>query len=557
MRTNHTPEGSGAVAGWLPTGAGQAFCWYHPPEGRQRDLAVLLCDPLGSDRMNLHLAYRHLALALARAGIAVLRLDYPGTCDSEGTPREPERLGAIFQGLHAGADFLRQAAGVNRLGLFGARLGGTIAVILADQRDDVELVGLWGAYRSGRNYLRSETALERMSGANPSGRLPRRAREGDVEATGYLYSAGTVEDLRALTLTGLKTPYRARVMVVGWEAGEDDAGLREQLDSAGARVFAPPARDSGAASLESQRVPDDLIGRFVAWLRTHSSEATGAPSSLVPQTLAPEVRLQMGSERVRETVVRFGHRHSLFGILSRPEEAAGGSGNRPAVVLVNGGNNHRVGINRNYVEWARSWAAKGWTVLRFDIRGLGDSPPRTPAQLNRLYLKRTASDVREACDYLEAEHACHHFVVGGLCAGAYQALHMARRDTRVRGLMLLELLRYYPWEPLRPRENTLFNRIKRRWAKVHPAWLVDRGRIGKWLLGFCRRGTHCLVVYREDEFTLQRFLAESSPYLAAMKATGNLTIRELGPSNHILSPLWVQEELEELLTDYLQTLGPG
>ena len=49
---------------------------------------------------------------------------------------------------------------------------------------------------------------------------------------------------------------------------------------------------------------------------------------------------------------------------------------RPApvgVVIVVGGPQYRVGSHRQFVLLARSLAAAGWSVLRFDHRGIGDS----------------------------------------------------------------------------------------------------------------------------------------------------------------------------------------
>ena len=83
----------GFEAGWLVGGGDPLFATYFPPAagGTLRRHAVLLCEPLGPDRMNLHLFYRELALRFAAAGHAVLRFDPAGTGDSSGSPRDPRR----------------------------------------------------------------------------------------------------------------------------------------------------------------------------------------------------------------------------------------------------------------------------------------------------------------------------------------------------------------------------------------------------------------------------------------------------------------------------------
>ena len=77
-------------AGWIDSAGGPLFCCFHPPRGPAQRRAVLLCETLGSERMNFHLAYRHLALRLSYAGYPTLRFDYAGTGDSSGSPRDPD-----------------------------------------------------------------------------------------------------------------------------------------------------------------------------------------------------------------------------------------------------------------------------------------------------------------------------------------------------------------------------------------------------------------------------------------------------------------------------------
>ncbi|KAB8057318.1 hydrolase 1, exosortase A system-associated, partial [Janthinobacterium violaceinigrum] len=58
----------------------------------------------------------------------------------------------------------------------------------------------------------------------------------------------------------------------------------------------------------------------------------------------------------------------LVGILSLPA-APGPRG----VLIVTGGPQYRVGSHRQFVLLARALAAQGVPVLRFDLRGMGDS----------------------------------------------------------------------------------------------------------------------------------------------------------------------------------------
>src|SRR5205823_1145017 len=73
---------------------------------------------------------------------------------------------------------------------------------------------------------------------------------------------------------------------------------------------------------------------------------------------------------LREAAHLFGRGRNLVGVVTRPTRLRA---DLPAVLLLNAGNIHRVGPNRIYVRAARSIAARGGLVCRFDFAGLGDS----------------------------------------------------------------------------------------------------------------------------------------------------------------------------------------
>ncbi len=75
---------------------------------------------------------------------------------------------------------------------------------------------------------------------------------------------------------------------------------------------------------------------------------------------------------MKEEALRFGPNGSLIGIVTDPSEEERGK-NLPAFLLLNAGHLHRVGPNRHYVSIARKLSAMGFTVLRFDFSGIGDS----------------------------------------------------------------------------------------------------------------------------------------------------------------------------------------
>ncbi|MCC6250744.1 MAG: hydrolase 1, exosortase A system-associated [Rubrivivax sp.] len=128
------------------------------------------------------------------------------------------------------------------------------------------------------------------------------------------------------------------------------------------------------------------------------------------------------------------HGDRLAGVVSMPDGPAQPLG----VVIVVGGPQYRAGSHRQFVQLARAVADAGFPVLRFDVRGMGDSEgaPRTFMELD--------DDIGAATDALLARIAnLHAVVLVGLCDGASASLMFAdkhRADPRIAGLCLLN-----PW----------------------------------------------------------------------------------------------------------------
>lgn len=137
----------------------------------------------------------------------------------------------------------------------------------------------------------------------------------------------------------------------------------------------------------------------------------------------------------REQALLLGAWQTMVGIMTTraadPEAA-----DRPAVVILNSGIIHRVGANRMHVTLARTLAARGITVLRFDLSGIGDSRQR---QDSLAPFDAAMADIGEVLDHLEQTRGIRRVVLVGLCSGARHALLYAANDPRVVGLGLLDL----------------------------------------------------------------------------------------------------------------------
>ncbi len=136
---------------------------------------------------------------------------------------------------------------------------------------------------------------------------------------------------------------------------------------------------------------------------------------------------------VQEISALFGPDRGLMGILTLP---AAGSAARPvAILMLNAGAIYRVGPHRINVKLARRLSQNGFTSLRFDLSGLGDS--RGSAE--RIHYKEQAvHDMQAAMDHVQASTGIDRFIVFGICSGAINGYELAIADERVVGLTLLD-----------------------------------------------------------------------------------------------------------------------
>lgn len=131
----------------------------------------------------------------------------------------------------------------------------------------------------------------------------------------------------------------------------------------------------------------------------------------------------------------------LFGMLHQPDHPRRTDA---AVLLLSPGVKMRVAPHRLYNKMADRFVALGYTVLRFDFHGLGDSEGEAPeTHLADLYgatqMGRYVGDTIAAMDWMQQTHGTTRFTAAGLCGGALTGLLAAERDNRITSLLGLSI----------------------------------------------------------------------------------------------------------------------
>jgi len=265
---------------------------------------------------------------------------------------------------------------------------------------------------------------------------------------------------------------------------------------------------------------------------------------------------------------------TLVGVLTRPLHPTDSG-----VVIVVGGPQTRVGSHRQFVLLARALAAAGHAVLRFDVRGMGDSRGATRS------FEAMDDDVAAALDQL-----CHsvpglrRVVLWGLCDAASAALLYCQRrgDARVTGLCLLN-----PW--VRSEQSLAKTQVRHYYTqrlRQKEFWLkLLSGRVGvqallglwqKWRLSVSAPGADpsetqnltfqdrmargwkgfagpILLILSGDDYTAREFLAYTADDAAwrGWSQRAGLTRHDLPGVDHTFSNAQARAQVEQLTSVWL------
>jgi alpha-beta hydrolase superfamily lysophospholipase len=426
------------------------FATLHDAHGSRRDVAIVLCPPFGWEDMCSYRGRLEWASSLAAEGFPVLRIDFPGSGDSPGGPRDPERLRAWTDAVGASARWLSSAYSPRRILAVGIGLGGAIAYRAFALGAPIDDLVLWGVCSRGRRHVRELRAfsyMEHPRGGDDEAPPPSTVEDSDdgsLVIAGYVMSGETQRELDELDLAELECERlrSARVLMLERDGFAVDARLRTSIEGGGAEVTVSSGDGYGGmmmAELPHAVSAHEVFEKVAAWLAEGSAPVEAGLTSAPPSVRAADSCAQIvmpNGEHVRETPITISHPlGDPVGIIAEPLG--------PAVdlcaVWLNAGPQRRIGPNRMWVETARRWAALGVPTVRIDLAAIGDAEGDSSALLDvrSYYTGAYMEQVRAVLDALQARGLPPRFLLGGLCAGAHWALSVAQDDPRVSAAAVL------------------------------------------------------------------------------------------------------------------------
>jgi Serine aminopeptidase, S33 len=272
-----------------------------------------------------------------------------------------------------------------------------------------------------------------------------------------------------------------------------------------------------------------------------------------------------------ETALVLGPAQNLVGVLTAPRGAP-----KPiAVLLLNAGVVHRIGPHRTSVKIARHLAQQGYTALRFDTSGVGDS--RTPRGAAP-YARQAVLDITAAMDYLESNYGLKRFALFGICSGANRSYDVAQVDPRVAGIFMFDgyayptlrmhLLQY----ALRTRKMTLrrlpaalarhtsraiswsFSSLRRQQpaeSQLTAAMRPGREEYAEAMQATVDRGVQVVILFSGSVFLEYSYANQLHDAFSGCRFVDQIVCHYVPEIDHLVSSLASQRRLIELVDEWV------
>jgi pimeloyl-ACP methyl ester carboxylesterase len=522
-------------------------------------------------------------MCLAELGFPVLRFDYYGTGNSTGDPHGPEQVTQWRASIRTAVQELRYRSGCDATAIIGLRLGATLADLVATE-SAVDALVLWDPCVTGASYVREVKMLATTSG-ELSGAPVVNEESGDVEALGFALTPEMVRDLTSIDLTQITGCPAPNVLLLHRAGNSGQSRLAAHMRATGAQVTEHPYTDHDTfmvAAIRS-RIPRATMQVVQQWLVAAYPTTAPAPSHASRPSEFP-ARLHVDTAiPFHEDVVLFND--NLFGVVTEPESDVSVQRAKAAVIFLNTGADHHIGPRRMYVQLARKLVQRGFTTLRFDLAGLGDSALGPGKEDNVSYPEGANSDIGAAIGYLAEIRGVRRVVLIGMCSGGYHAVYLACKHPEVAGMISINPALYWKkGDPIdieyfeqmaQPRQLARAARSSAHWQRLLRGELSLTRVARKIVRNVIATLGSAMKIFRHGQSPDDKFAALLPPridthfifagndlgllylrsdlkkFLAVLQARPNFTLSVIEGAGHVFIPLHGQAQLNDTIMTWL------
>jgi pimeloyl-ACP methyl ester carboxylesterase len=278
---------------------------------------------------------------------------------------------------------------------------------------------------------------------------------------------------------------------------------------------------------------------------------------------------------MKERVYNFGNNNELSGILTLAESEYQKK-NVPSILFLNAGFLHKTGFNRFNTDLARLLSIYGYSSLRFDLHGLGDSAS-CPPSID--YEKQAIIDIQQAIDEVTAKSDTQKCIIIGLCSGADFAHTAAVIDSRISGLVLMDgyayrTLGYYirDYGPgiINPYRSVRFavNQIRKRFFsatyqkdlkqsnEVYIRSFPPKKLIMKQLQELINRGVKLFFIYSGGVPLYYNYEDQFFDMFRSVKFKGMVFHRYFKEADHTYTIMSVRQKLKSTISEWISYTFP-
>lgn len=433
------------------------LAWLHITDSKQHsNTGVVICPPLAVEYMNSYRSLRYTADYFALAGIPALRFDYHGTGDSSGIEEDENRLEEWLSSISLAIKKLKDLTSCENIGLFGFRMGATLAS-LAAEKTPVDFLILWAALNSGKKYIREIKLIQMTSKVQFDDNSL-------LEAGGMGYWEQTATDISKINLLK-STPQSKRILIIPRDEQKFDNELYEAWNKI-LKVEQQYHIGSTLMLVDAHQtvVPHETILNIIHWVKKERGKnlITNDFKNITNKVdsfsrlhyISPfNSKKNKNDTLVKESVVYFDENKQNIAILSETEISK--TANLPTIIISNSGANHRVGPSRLYVLIARELSLMGFRCIRIDVPGIGDSIISDKKNENIEYITASSSKISDVINMLKDREYKNEYILMGLCSGAYFSFHAALElnNVNITESILINPLTFY-WEEGMTVENS-------------------------------------------------------------------------------------------------------
>ena len=611
---------------WFTSGNAHCFGVLHLPVA-QPLRGVVIANGLGFDGLLAHRTLRILAQQMTARGLAVLRFDLAGSGDSSGGEWEPDRVPAWIDSIENACSALRTQAGIDDIHLLGYRMGAPLALLAAERSQNVAAVSLWAPCSTGRSYVRELKALANFRASTRPRQPPNPPSVPDdlLEVVGFEFTPQTLASLSTLDVAESLVKQPAPLaFVLDRSDGLPSNKLVGSLRTLGVAVdhgFFDGYQEFMTDDETTAVMPDQALNDLINWhcaapareFPNHRPVRIDTQLTLLPADAGRFTKLAdpthpdtngpahlLGVTESAEWI-----ENRLLAITTRTVDEH--RAKKTVVVIANTGTVNRSGPGRLHVPLARFWASIGYTVIRVDLGGSGDSTPADPATENSPYAGDRVHELRAVIETARALPGIDSVVAFGMCSGAYNNLQAALHGAPVDGVVLVNQLIFSldgeaslatsrdravlsanrlsvglakrTWTEVRTRHGGLVGAARRAHVLVREGAI--RGYAQMWSarlrhravrIGFTRyatpnavdlfrslsnNGTRVALVFADDEPGELYLRAIGGATFQAAVDTGAVHLLKIPGGDHVFSPPGARLQFVSEVTNWLQQNYPG